>query len=121
MMILEAPGKTWNIKTDNGLYYTLFVNIASSYVKAHQAVMKKSMAFRQSKHDDSLKISYHDIELFASGKKVISDTNLGTHYSDSGISITRKEKNDAFKIAGQICPAKVPQRMFKPNDSGPYY
>jgi hypothetical protein len=120
MVILEAPGETWNIKTSNGLYYTLFIEVVSDFIREHQAIMQKSMAFRRSEHDDTVKTSYHDIDLFASGKEIVSDTDLWTQYGDSGISITRKEKNDVLEIAGEICPAKVPLRIFKPNNQGPY-
>jgi hypothetical protein len=121
MAILEAPGETWNIKTRDGLYYTLFVVVASDFTRTHQDVMERSTAFRPSESDDTLKIGYHDIILIASGVVITSDTELGIQYGDSDISITRKNKSDIFEIAQKICPSKVPLRTFQPNEPGPYY
>tara|TARA_Y100001978_G_scaffold200846_1_gene217953 strand:+ start:9000 stop:9497 length:498 start_codon:yes stop_codon:yes gene_type:complete len=120
MVILEAPGNTWGIETSNGLYYTLFVMIKPEFVDSHKHILKSNMAFRDCEQDTQLQISYHDIDLVGSGREIMSDTKLGTQYGDSNVSITRRDKSEIIDIAGRICPSKVPLRIFKPNDLGPY-
>ena len=120
MVILEAPGVTWDIETDSGVYYTLYIHIEPDSLGAYQILLETSMVFRRTKHDPTLKISYHDIALFAASKPVKSDTHLGTQYADSVVVVTQRDKETVFEIANRICSSKVPRRMYTPNDPGPY-
>jgi len=121
MAILEAPGDTWDITTSDGFYYTLFIGVAPDFIREHQEIMTRSIAFRPYENTGTLQVSYHDITLIASGKTLTSDTDLGTQYGDSGISITRKNRNDAFAIAEAICPAKAPGDVIYLTTPGPYF